>query len=198
MNGFHPVAVLHSADDPDSLKRTVLQAAEVSDVVVTAGGISMGTRDYIPSVFEDLGYTFHFRTVAQKPGKPFSFATGDSIMFGLPGNPVSALVALEMYVLPALRYSSGYSSFRRKSLQGTLKTSLRKKTGRQYFYRCKADHHGDSWTLSVPESSGSGDLMSAGGTNSIAWLSRESIGALEGDIIPFTLMSWAGGESIWE
>lgn len=198
MNGYQPTAVLHSADDPASLRNAVIQAASISDVLVTAGGISMGTRDYIPTVFEELGYNFHFRTVAQKPGKPFSFSTGERVMFGLPGNPVSVLVTLEMYVLPALRYSSGHSAFRRKILYGKLETDLRKKPGRQCFFRCRSDYSEQGWAVAVPETSGSGDLMSAGGTNSIAWLPPESSGAGEGDKIPFSLMSWAGGESIWE
>ena len=198
MNGFSPAAVFHSDDDPASLRNIVVQAAEVSDMIITAGGISMGTRDYIPEVFTNLGYSFRFRSVAQKPGKPFSFAIGNRLMFGLPGNPVSVLVALEMYVLPALRHASGHGSYRRKVLSGSMKTPLRKKQGRQYFYRCMATRHGGSWSLSVPETSGSGDLMSAGGTNSIAWLPPDSSGAEVGDTVPFSLMSWAGGESIWE
>lgn len=198
MNGFPPAAVLHSGDDPASLRNIAMQAAEVSDVIITAGGISMGTRDYIPEVFTGLGYSFKFRSVAQKPGKPFSFSIGRRLMFGLPGNPVSVLVALEMYVLPALRYASGHGSYRRKELSGNLKTPLRKKHGRQYFYRCMASCNGGSWDLSVPETSGSGDLMSAGGTNSLAWLPSDSSGAGAGDAVPFSLMSWAGGESIWE
>ena len=198
MNGFPPSAVLHSADDPASLRNIAMQAAEVSDMIITAGGISMGTRDYIPEVFMDLGYSFRFRSVAQKPGKPFSFAAGTRPVFGLPGNPVSVLVALEMYVLPALRYASGHVNYRRKVLSGNLKTPLRKKKGRQYFYRCMADQSDGSWILSVPETSGSGDLMSAAGTNSIAWLPPDSSGAGAGETLPFSLMSWAGGESIWK
>jgi len=198
MNGFPPSAVLHSIDDPSCLRKTVLDAAEVSDIIITAGGISMGTRDYIPEVFMDLGYRFKFRSVAQKPGKPLSFASGRRLMFGLPGNPVSVLVALESYVLPALRYASGHKNYRRVPLSGILTTPLVKKAGRQYFYRCRAFREGGNWKLSVPETSGSGDLMSTASTNCLAWLSAESTGAAKGQPVPFTLMSWAGGESVWE
>lgn len=197
MNGFPPAAVIHSGDDPASLKNAAVQAALVSDFVVTAGGVSMGTRDWIPHVFQEMGYSFLFRTVAQKPGKPFSFAMGKNLMFGLPGNPVSVLVALEMYVLPALRCASGHTAYRKKTLTGKLETPLTKKPGRQYFFRCTAAFRGGSWILSVPESSGSGDLMSAGGVNGIGWLSPESTEASPGDDVPFALMSWAGGESNW-
>lgn len=197
-SGFPPSAVLHSPDDPQSLRNTIKQASEISDFIITAGGVSMGTRDYVPSVISDLGYEFRFRSVAQKPGKPFSFAVGDKLVFGLPGNPVSVLVSLEMYVLPALRYASGHTEYIRRHFSGVLEDSQVKKPGRQYFYRCRALLVDGEWKLSVPETSGSGDLMSAGGTNGLAWLPPESTGAEAGETIPFSLMSWAGGESIWQ
>ena len=198
--GFAAVKVFHSADDPASLRNAAAQALSVSDILITAGGVSMGTRDYIPSVMEDLGYEFHFRAVAQKPGKPFSFATAScgKMMFGLPGNPVSVLVGLEMYVLASLRHFSGHSKFQRKELRGKLTGDISKKAGRLNYFRTIAELTQQGWILREPASSGSGDLMSTGGTNSIAWLSPESTGAPEGAQIPFTLMSWAGGESCWE
>lgn len=198
--GFSPVKVFHSADDPASLKNAAAQALAVSDILVTAGGVSMGTHDYVPSVLEDLGFKFHFRTVAQKPGKPFSFATDPAgkMMFGLPGNPVSVLVGLEMYVLACLRLYSGFGKCQRRELTGELTDSLRKKPGRLNFFRTIAEQTPGGWILGIPATSGSGDLMSTRGTNSIAWLSSESIGAEEGASVPFTLMSWAGGESCWE
>ncbi len=198
--GFGAVKVFHSADDPASLRNAASQALSVSDILITAGGVSMGTHDYIPSVMEEIGYKFHFRAVAQKPGKPFSFATGPcgKMMFGLPGNPVSVLVGLEMYVLATLRHFSGHSNFSRTELKGKLTGTIRKKTGRLNYFRTIAELTQQGWTLRKPASSGSGDLMSTGGTNSITWLSPESTGAAEGDQVPFTLMSWAGGESCWE
>ncbi len=198
--GFAPVKVFHSADDPASLKNAASQALDISDILITAGGVSMGTHDYVPSVMEGLGFDFHFRSVAQKPGKPFSFATGPAgkMMFGLPGNPVSVLVGLEMYVLATLRQFSGHTSLRRKELSGKLIHALSKKTGRLNYFRTVAKLTEEGWTLSQPATSGSGDLMSTGGTNSIAWLPADSTGAPEGAIVPFTLMFWAGGESCWK
>ncbi len=198
--GFSPVKVLHSADNPASLRNAAAQALSVSDILVTAGGVSMGTHDYVPSVLEDLGFKFHFRTVAQKPGKPLSFATDSSgkMMFGLPGNPVSVLVSLEMHLLSCLRLYSGNGRYRRKELTGKLACSLKKKAGRLNFFRTIAEYTGKGWILYSPATSGSGDLMSTRGTNSIAWLPPESTGAETGTCVPFTLMSWAGGESCWQ
>ena len=199
--GFEAVQLFHSADDPVSLRNAAEQALEVSDILITAGGVSMGTHDYIPMVMEELGFHFHFRTVAQKPGKPFSFATNSNsgkMMFGLPGNPVSVYVGLEMYVLSCLRKYSGFKTVYRRPLEGIIEVPLKKKIGRQFFYRAIAEQKAGRWFLSVPSTSGSGDLMSAKGTNCLAWLSKESGSVEQGTCVQFVFSSWAGGESNWE
>lgn len=199
--GFEAVQLFHSADDPVSLKNAAEQALEVSDILITAGGVSMGTHDYIPMVMEELGFHFHFRTVAQKPGKPFSFATNSDsgkMMFGLPGNPVSVYVGLEMYVLSCLRKYSGFKTVYRRPLEGIIEVLLKKKIGRQFFYRAIAEQKAGRWFLSVPSTSGSGDLMSAKGTNCLAWLPKESASVEQGTCVQFVFSSWAGGESNWE
>jgi molybdopterin molybdotransferase len=198
--GFAPIKVSHSADDQASLLNAVTKALSVSDILITAGGVSMGTHDHVPSVLEKLGFNFHFRTVAQKPGKPFSFATNPAsgkIMFGLPGNPVSVLVCLETYVLSCLRLYSGHVRIARETLTGKCLTRLSKKAGRQSFFTTTAACALGMWMLENPETSGSGDLMSTRGANSLAWLSPGSTGAEAGTLVPFSLMSWAGGESSW-
>jgi molybdopterin molybdotransferase len=193
-NGFPAASALHCGDDPASLKSAISQAMSLSSVLLTAGGISMGTRDYIPQVLEELGFRFHFRAVAQKPGKPFSFATGPlGTVFGLPGNPVSVLTCFELYVLPALRYASGALRFRPMVQKGALKHSLRKRHGRQDFFRAVAENENGKWSLGIPPTSGSGDLMSTRGVNCIAWLPPDCIGAECGEDIPFILMSHYGG-----
>lgn len=90
-------------------------AAAVSDVIVTTGGTSMGESDFLKPVIEqELGGTIHFGRVAMKPGKPTTFASipaGDGrqvMIFGLPGNPASGLVTLQVFVLPALRKMAGF------------------------------------------------------------------------------------------
>jgi molybdopterin molybdotransferase len=78
------------------------------DVLVVSGGISMGERDLVPAVFAELGVAVHFATIRMKPGKPTLFAThGEHLVFGLPGNPVSTLVAFRLFVWPALRKMMG-------------------------------------------------------------------------------------------
>lgn len=94
-------------DDHETLERTIKNAIKQSEIVITTGGVSMGKKDLLPEIFEKLGVTCHFHRVAQKPGKPLWFGThGDgqnkTMVFGLPGNPVSALVTTRRYIIPVL------------------------------------------------------------------------------------------------
>lgn len=97
-------------DDPALLGEQVRQALATADVVVLAGGVSVGQHDYVPAVLRELGVEIHFHTIRMKPGKPLLFGTrGDVLVFGLPGNPVSAFVGFELFVKPALRKLGGHA-----------------------------------------------------------------------------------------
>lgn len=94
-------------DERTDLRRLLSERIEGSDVVVTSGGVSMGELDLVKAVLPELA-TVHFRRVFMKPGKPLNFATaGATLVFGLPGNPVSALVSLELFIRPALAAMTG-------------------------------------------------------------------------------------------
>ncbi len=100
------------APDTDAAQRAFLiERIADSDVVITSGGVSMGRRDLIKGLLVELA-TVHFRQVRMRPGKPFTFATagpeGRTLMFGLPGNPVSGLVGFEVFVRPALLAMQGH------------------------------------------------------------------------------------------
>ena len=94
-------------DDPAALRRLLEERIADSDIVLTSGGVSVGEKDFVKEILDDLG-TVHFRRLFMKPGKPLNFATvGDTLVFGLPGNPVSALVGFEVFVNAALRVMAG-------------------------------------------------------------------------------------------
>jgi molybdopterin molybdotransferase len=102
-------------DRPDALKRAIKQAIAQADVVLSSGGVSVGDYDYVDQILAELGATLHIRAVAVKPGKPLTVATiGDpvrpTLYFGLPGNPVSALVSFWRFVQPALHKRSGLAN----------------------------------------------------------------------------------------
>lgn len=95
------------ADDPQAT-RTALAAALEADVVITSGGVSVGPHDLVRAALEELGAEEVFWRVAVKPGKPVAFLRrGATLVFGLPGNPVSSLVDFELFVRPALRALQG-------------------------------------------------------------------------------------------
>lgn len=100
-------------DDPEVLKNAISQAIPAADIVLSTGGVSVGDYDYVDRILEELGAQIHIRSVAVKPGKPLRVATfpresGHQVLyFGLPGNPVSALVSCWRFVQPALRKLSG-------------------------------------------------------------------------------------------
>ena len=94
-------------DQLDALRRVLAARIADSDVVITSGGVSMGELDLVKTLLGELA-TVHFRRVFMKPGKPLNFATaGETLIFGLPGNPVSGLVAFEVFLRPALHALSG-------------------------------------------------------------------------------------------
>lgn len=114
--GGIPIRQGIAVDDPDSLRQSIQQALQVADVVLSTGGVSVGDFDFVDSLLEELGGTIHIRKVAIKPGKPLTVATfprgsGSPLLyFGLPGNPVSAMVTFWRFVHPALNKLQGQSS----------------------------------------------------------------------------------------
>lgn len=101
---------LHSPDDLPLLTQILGNALTSHDVVVLAGGVSVGDHDFVKPALEALGIPLQFWRVRMKPGKPFLFTThAGKLIFGLPGNPASAFVTAVLFVLPALRKLAGAS-----------------------------------------------------------------------------------------
>ena len=100
---------MHLEDDPMLIRQKVEETLRSYDLIVLSGGVSKGKADYIPGVMEELGVHKHFHRVAQRPGKPLWFGTweNETVIFALPGNPVSTFVGCVRYVLLWLRQSLG-------------------------------------------------------------------------------------------
>ena len=115
-HGFEFIDLGIAADTPQDLESKLSAGLELADVVVSSGGVSMGEKDFLKPVLEDLiGATIHFGRVFMKPGKPTTFATvtvggKKKLIFSLPGNPVSAMVTFNLFVLPALNKLTGSQS----------------------------------------------------------------------------------------
>ncbi|MDX1572142.1 MAG: molybdopterin molybdotransferase MoeA [Xanthomonadales bacterium] len=107
--GVVDIKMLHLRDDPERMRATVAEALEASELLVLSGGVSKGKFDYLPGILDELGVRKVFHRVSQRPGKPMWFGTTPDgwPVFALPGNPVSALVGLTRYVIPALYLAAG-------------------------------------------------------------------------------------------
>ena len=106
-------------DNKKYLKSFLSEALESCDVVISSGGVSMGRFDYVRDVFIELGVEEHFWKVAQKPGKPLFFGSGNkTLIFGLPGNPVSSYIGFMVWVWPILNEMMGGNTL--NPIQGEL------------------------------------------------------------------------------
>lgn len=103
-------AVSHACDEPGELKEVLSRTLAAADMVVIAGGVSVGERDYVKESLTDLGVITEFWRVKVKPGKPFVFGRhpDGTLVFGLPGNPVSAYVTFSLFVAPVIRRLLGH------------------------------------------------------------------------------------------
>jgi molybdopterin molybdotransferase len=145
-------------DDPAAVERAFAQAAGAADVVITSGGVSVGEADYVKQILDKLGEVLFWK-IAMKPGRPLAYGKiGQAHFFGLPGNPVSALVTFYQFVREALLVLMGNPEpAPLPMLKAVCTTPIKKAPGRTEFQRgiLSADTQGN-WTVRV-----TGDQSSA-------------------------------------
>jgi len=153
-------------DDFDAIKSAFEQADNQADAVISSGGVSVGDADYTKMVLDELG-EINFWKVAMKPGKPFAFGQlPNSIFFGLPGNPVSAMVTFHQMAMPGLLKLQNSQAIERTEVQVKTTTGLKKSPGRMDFQRgiLSINVQGESVVTSTG-SQGSGILSSLAKAN---------------------------------
>jgi molybdopterin molybdotransferase len=134
------VAVLAATDDTAAAHRAALERALEHDVVITSGGVSVGDHDLVRSVGEELGVRELFWRIAMRPGKPLSFGVREqTLVFGLPGNPVSSLVCFELFVRPALLAAQGAREFAPAFQRGVLSQAAVRNPVRDDLIRVRVD-----------------------------------------------------------
>jgi molybdopterin molybdotransferase len=158
--GGDPVVLPIVRDRFDDIRARIEEAAQ-ADVVLSTGGVSVGEFDFVRDALDAIGVERRFWKVAQKPGKPLTFGTlGRRLFFGLPGNPVSALVCFAVYVRPSLRKLAGHAAIHHPVVPARLVAPVRKATSLTEFVRVHLARDGGGWTASPFASQGSGVLSS--------------------------------------
>ena len=141
--GGVPVVFSIVPDDAESTRTALSRALAECSVVVTCGGVSVGEMDFVKSAFEELGGHLQFWKVAIKPGRPFVFGRHrNSLLFGLPGNPVSAFVTFLLLVRPALLRWQGARCTGLPASPGILAEPLANPGDRRHFMRVTVDEQG--------------------------------------------------------
>jgi molybdopterin molybdotransferase len=177
-------------DEPVALRRLVVDALAGADVLVTSGGVSVGTHDLIKPLLESLG-DVHIGRVKLKPGKPFTFATlpEENLAFGLPGFPVSSLVTFEVFVRPALRKMQGFTQLQRPTLPVRLGYDARATADRTEYQRVNLRRDGPDLVAVSTGSQSSSRLMSLAGAHALVRIPPGDQGIKAGAMVEAMILS---------
>jgi molybdopterin molybdotransferase len=139
-------------DDKRQLENAILGAFDYGvEVLITTGGASVGERDYVQDVLRDLGVNLDFWKVLMRPGKPLMFGTrGKTLVFGLPGNPISAFVTATVLVRPALRLMTGHTDPFWPFMGVPLAAELPANGERRHFVRARLNRNDIGFLEAVP------------------------------------------------
>jgi molybdopterin molybdotransferase len=165
-HGFTRVSDDHVRDDEAVLTERLGFHLRTHDVLILSGGVSMGRLDLVPKVLDKLGVNMVFHHIAQRPGKPMWFGVSQSgpAVFALPGNPVSTLVCLSRYVLPALRAAMGQANTEVPRIALTAPFEVKAPLAFYLPVRLRSDDWGRTSAEPRP-TNGSGDFTALAGTD---------------------------------
>lgn len=159
------------------------------DVLIVCGGMSVGEHDHVRQAFAEAGVTEVFWRLALRPGGPawFGVAPEGGLVFGLPGNPVSAMVTFLLLVRPALWALQGAAPGRHRA-RAVLDEPYRKKPGRAHAVRCRLELRDDGWHARSTGKQGSHVLTSMLGADALALIPIESAGVHAGELVEVELL----------
>jgi molybdopterin molybdotransferase len=181
-------------DDEERLRQRLTSAASTCNAIITSGGVSVGDLDLVRVVLEDLGGgTMRWMQVAIRPAKPLAFgllASSGTPVFGLPGNPVSAMVSFELFVRPALRAMGGHRSLHRPVVRAMADVDLdRRSDGKLHLLRARVTLDGrGGWHVRTTGGQESHQLHSMSEANALILLPDGS-GARAGDLVDVMVLS---------
>lgn len=187
--GGRPTELGISADRLEAISQTLRRGLE-HDVLIAIAGASVGEKDYTREALQGLGVQLDFWRVAMKPGKPLALGRrGATLVFGLPGNPASAMVTFELFVRPALRALQGLPP--EPALRGRAAVALPKGSGLTHFLRATVElRDGVPWASPLATQA-SGALRSTSGATHLVVLRPDAPAAAVGDEVTLIPVSWA-------
>lgn len=189
--GAIPVALPAAPDTLPGIEASLRKALE-ADVVITTGGVSVGAYDFVQEAFKNVGIEPGFWKVRVKPGKPFAFARyGDKPVLGVPGNPISAMIAFEVLIAPCLRKMLGDPQPHPQPVVARLREPYRRRPGRVEIARAVATREGDELIVTLHDLQGSGSLPSFVGVNALVVLPADKAELRAGDKVEAIL--WGPG-----
>lgn len=185
--GGEPVPLGNAADRVEDLRAKIERGLK-QDVLVLSGGVSMGKYDLVETVLKDLGAEFYFDAVAIRPGKPAVFGKcADTLVFGLPGNPVSTTVTFELFVTAALDSLSGAPVRDLPFVEARLAEALHEKPGLAHFLPARVEWRGSTPHVKALRWQGSGDIIALAHANCFLVVAAERGDVKVGESVPILL-----------
>lgn len=155
-------------DRPEVLRERI-QEGLTADFLILSGGVSMGRFDHIPHVLEELGVELYMEKLLVQPGRPTVFGKrGRTMVFGLPGNPISTLYAFDQYVAPAVRKFRHHPRPQATRFTGELTETVTKRAGRLNLLACMTEWSDGRFLLTPLKTHGSADIFAISGADAIA------------------------------
>jgi molybdopterin molybdotransferase len=171
-------------DNPDDLRSRINQGLQ-GDVLILSGGVSVGKRDLVPDALHEAGVVARFHKVEMKPGKPLFFGTRDkTLVFGLPGNPVSSLVGFELFVRPALRRLRGNADAGPKMVDAILLEDYPYTTDRPTYHPASLKVTANGYRVRTVPWFGSPDLRGLVAANALVLLAPGDLIHRAGSVYP--------------
>jgi molybdopterin molybdotransferase len=187
--GAQPVYLGIAPDEPEQIEARFRQALRC-DAVISSGGVSVGDRDWIKQVLAGLGAELRLWRVNMKPGAPLAFVVAEGRpVFGLPGNPVSTLVAFEQFVRPALLRMMHHRRLFRPVCAAVLAEDYTKTAGRTHFVRVRLERHGEELRATPTGDQSSNLLLSMVRADGLAIVPAEATRVAAGSRLPVQLIA---------
>ena len=175
-------------DHPDMIANSLDEASKNVDLLITSGGVSVGDADYVKEAVERIG-RIEFWRIALKPGKPLAIGrVGNALFFGLPGNPVSAIVTYLLFVAPTIDRLAGHEPTPPLTLAATMKGRVRHSAGRREYLRGTLQSSDGQLVVTPTGDQGSNRLATFAGANCLVVVSEDKRDVEDGESVEVLLL----------